>query len=120
MVEDRDIMEPFRTKRIKNIFQLSVIIVKNGKREKLETEFIDAYKGEVGILYAQKLLFRWANHVLKDTELSNAVWEEYRIKLCSMPKQSQFIKRGKDGDCAIAIMGWCPDLENSQMSFFTL
>lgn len=120
MLMDKDFFEPFRTRNTKNVFGLAVIIVKQGKRERIETEIIEAYKGEVGILYAQKLLFRFANHVLADTEFADVTWEEYRIHLCCLQKQSQFIKKGKEGNYAIAIMGWSPELENGQISFFSL
>lgn len=80
MLEDKEFRERFGTEETQQVYQLSLTLESKEKKEEIAVEYVDAYPGEVGLLYAQKLLFRWANLLLKNTDYKDKVWEEYRIR----------------------------------------
>lgn len=105
MLEERTHLEGFHVERRENVYVLFVEIVRNKNREKVMTETIDAYEGEVGRRYAENLLFRFANQALKRTEFTDVAWEKEKIMLPS-GKTTTFIKRAGDDAYALAYMRW--------------
>lgn len=80
MLEDKEFRERFGTEKRQQVYQLSLTSESKEKKEVVAVEYVDAYPGEVGLWYAQKLLFRWANSLLKDTDYKDKVWEDCRIR----------------------------------------
>ena len=78
MLKDKDFFNSFRTDNRNNAVLLTVTIVDNFNDEDVQTELIDAYEGEVGVVYTEKLLFRMANHILCGTVYESLPWEEVK------------------------------------------
>ena len=80
MLGEMEFRERFGTEKRHQVYQLSLTSSSKESQKVLAVEYIDGYPGEVGLLYAQKLLFRWANALLMDTDYKDKAWEKYRIR----------------------------------------
>ncbi len=101
MLVDQEFRERFGTEREQQVYQLSLTSSGKEKTEVVAIEYVDAYPGEVGLLYAQQLLLRWANSLLRNTEYEDKVWENYRIRPDARETQLAVRKRN-EGDFMVA------------------
>ena len=107
MVEQKDIMEPFLAKRNKAIYELSIVLVLDDEEVLNYSKDIDAYDGEVGIRYANNLLFRLGNAALFGSELEKIPWKELSY---NNDKVFSYIKKTENGMDSIQISAkWYPD-----------
>lgn len=120
MLKDRKFFDPFRTEKRRNVFVLTVSIVRNTKKADVQMEIIDGYHGEVGYRYAQKLLFRMANHVLAGTEFENLPWEEFRDKRLIPGKEFGYIKSMEQGKYVLAAAKWHAEVKKENLSSVTI
>lgn len=96
MLVDQEFRERFGTEREQQVYQLSLTSAGKEKTEIVAIEYVDAYPGEVGLMYAQQLLLRWANSLLKNTEYEDKVWENYRIRPDAQGTQLAVRKRNEE------------------------
>lgn len=116
MLKDEAFFAPFRTENTENVYELVVIVVQNGKTKQVDQEVVDAYRGEIGLAYARKLLFRMANHVLP-SRFQEVVWEEYTAFSSGSNRKEAYIKKRSTGDYVLASLRWCDRLEKGRLSF---
>lgn len=102
MVEEKDIMEPYLTKRNKAVYELSLVLIQNNEKVLEYSKEIDAYEGEVGIRYASNLLFRLGNSAVFGLELEKIPWKE--LDYSKEPKNFGYIKKTESGEDSIQIM----------------
>ena len=103
MLVDKEFRERFGAEKEQQVYQLSLTSDSREKTEMVAIEYVDAYPGEAGLLYAQQLLFRWVNSLLKNTEYKDKVWENCRIRSDAEGTQLAVRKR-KDGTSMVACL----------------
>ena len=101
MLVDQEFRERFGTEKEQQVYQLSLTSANKEKTEVVAIEYIEAYPGEVVLLYAQQLLLRWANSLLKDTEYEDKVWENCRIR-SDVDGTQLAVRKKNDGNVMVA------------------
>lgn len=103
MLVNKEFRERFGTEKSRQVYQLSLISPDKDGQEEIAVEYIEGYPGEVGLLYAQKLLFRWANSLLMDTDYKDKVWEKYLLRTNGKGARLAVCKRN-DGRVMVACL----------------
>lgn len=103
-------IDSFRTQNRENVYVLTVSIIQEEKEVKTIREVVDCLKGEVGMCYANNLLCRLSNEVLKDTEFEKLPWREHRKMPHESDKDYAYIKTKDRQNYAMAEMKWYQQL----------
>lgn len=114
MAEIKNWMDAFRTQRRENVYVLKVTITEENRRVQIVKEIVDCPKGEVGSWYANNLLFRLANEILKGTELETAAWEDKLAFYSESDKDYAYTKMKGLCKRAVAEMKWYQELPQSE------
>lgn len=106
MLDEKLNLEPFRAKNSKSVYKLNIILMENGKKEVEVKETIDAFPGKIGLKYAQNILFRVGNEIVKNTLLEYASWKDVKLEDVYDIRDMAYKKEGIDGTCLLALLKW--------------
>lgn len=115
MTNNENWMDAFRTKNRENVYVLKVTLIEDGKEVKNISEVVDCPKGEVGVWYANNLLCRLANEILRGTKIEKCQWGQYHS--ISHEADTDYIyKKIKDSQNeAMAEMKWYEQLPEEKI-----
>lgn len=108
MIDGKEVLQKYHTDKEEDVFILQVYMELDRKSNFTE-ETVDGYGGgEIGIMYAQKLLFRLANFMILKTPLGELPWKEDKGFGHIGKMEYEFFKGRAMGDSVRAIMKYVP------------
>lgn len=106
MLENRENFNLFRAKGNRDMYELTLTYVNRYQETTERKEIIDAYLGEVGRRYADNLLFRLGNEMVKGTDLENIPWKKTPLEKPIEDREWGYLKRGKDRSRLYTYVRW--------------
>ena len=108
MIDGKEVLQKYHTDKEEDVFILQVYMELDRKSNFTE-ETVDGYGGgEIGIMYAQKLLFRLANCMILKTPLGELPWKEDRGFEHIGKREYEFFKAKVLGNSVRAMMKYVP------------